>query len=436
MIDKLPRDILEYTISYINTESLLELSRVSSYFHLLTNDEYIWKKRCFDHFNIAQDITYRQNGWKNLYFSLRNAAVYTWGENFDNRLGLTPVEQSHGMSVSRKRYRSRRIGKEVAEPQEVYALRGKGIVDIVSGGWSFHALDRNGYVWFWGIMQSEQSINATLGTERIETPVMLQASIPDNDKVKFASISSGRSHCIGLAQDGSVWHWSNCKVIQKVDLVSPKLVIQVTANWSYSSILTDDGTVFIVPMPDDVTSPEMIPAPTLVTFCASSQAILSNSEDQIIQLAGLDKYTLALTKFGHVLKLATRNHAAFSASPEEFVIDLKHFGASEIEMNDRQGKMKRFITGAYESFAVYTDEDQVLLGSIHSNSQSRPMRLNGLDHQQVCKISFGDSGALGQGADGQNSDIPQYVNSLKNKYIVAIGFGGWQSSALVIDIKE
>lgn len=46
------------------------------------------------------------------------------------------------------------------------------------------------------------------------------------------------------------------------------------------------------------------------------------------------------------------------------------------------------------------------------------------------------SGALGQGADGQNSDIPQYVNSLKNKYIVAIGFGGWQSSALVIDIKE
>lgn len=51
------------------------------------------------------------------------------------------------------RYRSRRIGKEVAEPQEVYALRGKGIVDIVSGGWSFHALDRNGYVWFWGIVK-------------------------------------------------------------------------------------------------------------------------------------------------------------------------------------------------------------------------------------------------------------------------------------------
>jgi hypothetical protein len=46
------------------------------------------------------------------------------------------------------------------------------------------------------------------------------------------------------------------------------------------------------------------------------------------------------------------------------------------------------------------------------------------------------SGALGQGRDQQNLDTPHFVESLKEKYTIAIGFGGWQSSALVIDLKE
>lgn len=36
-------------------------------------------------------------------------------------------------------------------------MRGKGIVDIHAGGWSFHALDRHGRVWMWGTVSEEQS---------------------------------------------------------------------------------------------------------------------------------------------------------------------------------------------------------------------------------------------------------------------------------------
>ena len=43
-----------------------------------------------------------------------------------------------------------RFMRQITTPRELRVLRGKGIVDIVAGGWSFHALDRHGYVWMWG----------------------------------------------------------------------------------------------------------------------------------------------------------------------------------------------------------------------------------------------------------------------------------------------
>ncbi|ORE09933.1 RCC1/BLIP-II protein [Rhizopus microsporus var. microsporus] len=461
MLTDLPVDILECILEYINAESLLELSRVSRFFYNIANDEYVWKKKCFDQFNIAHDIAYRKAGWRRLYLALRNPRVYTWGRNDDFRLGLKSTETSTFTVEISKREQRIRAGSEVAEPQEVYSLRGKGIVDIVSGGWSFHALDRFGYVWFWGIMHSFNT-QRSIGADSVKIPTKLQTRVPDEHKVKFKSVASGRGHAIGLAQDGSVWHWSNCHVIQKVNLLSANnKVVQVTANWSYSSVLTEDGTIFIVPHPlyvsrmDIQNDFEPILAPTVVSMGVPSSAILQDPKDQVIQICGLDNYTMALTKYGRVLKLATKNDMAFATSPEQFVTFLTHFSASEREVSDRRGQVKRFITGSFESFAVYTDDDRVLLGSIHSTQDSEPRRLPGLDHKQVCKVSFGDyhygaltskgeimtwgnysSGALGHGANNQDLRAPQYVESLKHMYTFAIGFGGWQSSALVINVDE
>lgn len=44
------------------------------------------------------------------------------------------------------------------------------------------------------------------------------------------------------------------------------------------------------------------------------------------------------------------------------------------------------------------------------------------------------SGALGHGnISHENHPTPKYVESLADKFVFAIGFGGWQSSVLAID---
>lgn len=52
---------------------------------------------------------------------------------------------------------SRFAPRHISEPKELESMRGKGIVDIHAGGWSFHALDRHGRVWMWGTVSEQQS---------------------------------------------------------------------------------------------------------------------------------------------------------------------------------------------------------------------------------------------------------------------------------------
>lgn len=89
MLDKLPTDILYDILNLLDNASLINLSLVSKYFNCITNDELIWKKLCAQEFNISQDNAFRNKGWKKFYQGLKyHAKVFTWGENFDDRLGL------------------------------------------------------------------------------------------------------------------------------------------------------------------------------------------------------------------------------------------------------------------------------------------------------------------------------------------------------------
>lgn len=48
---------------------------------------------------------------------------------------------------------NRRYPREVTTPQEVHSLENRFIIDIASGGWSFHALDISGSVYMWGTVK-------------------------------------------------------------------------------------------------------------------------------------------------------------------------------------------------------------------------------------------------------------------------------------------
>lgn len=248
-------------------------------------------------------------------------------------------------------------------------------------------------------MQQDISPRTSSGTRRLIQPTKLQETNETQSKITFRSISAGRGHVIGLARDGFVWHWSNHIMLQRVhlDLVSEDKVVQVVANWNYSSILTEKGAIYIIPRPDFVIPSQINvePAATqIVTPKISLDQLMPNQqsgeEDKVVQIAGLDGYTIALTKKGRVLKLRTADANAFTTNPSQHVTELTHFCASKPENNDRDGLMNRFITGTFDNFAVYTRDGQVLLGKVDAERHTRPNILPDLQNQDISKVSFGE----------------------------------------------
>lgn len=235
-------------------------------------------------------------------------------------------------------------------------------------------------------MQQEISPRRSIGTRRLITPTIVQDTNITQPKIKFSSISSGRAHVIGLARDGKVWHWSNHIMLQLVDLNldGDEKVVQVSANWSYSSVLTNLGFIYVIPMPDMILPSKVgeEPEPTHVS--------VERIGHDIVQITGLDNFTLALTKEGRVLKFDTTNPIAFVENPDKHTIELVHFSAVQPEINTRDGIMNRFITGAFDNFAVYTKSGQVMIGKVDAKEDTAPTIFEELQNRNVCKVSFGE----------------------------------------------
>lgn len=235
-------------------------------------------------------------------------------------------------------------------------------------------------------MQQEISPRRSIGTRRLITPTKIQDSNTTQQHVKFSSISCGRGHVIGLARDGSLWHWSNHIMLQPIDLHlgENEKVVQVSANWSYSSVLTNLGSVYVIPQPDLILPSKVsdIPLPT--------QVVTQRIGIDIVQITGLDGYTMALTKDGRILKLKTLDPVAFAENPNQHTIELEKFSAAHPEFNTRDGVMNRFITGAFDNFAVYTKSGQVFLGKVDVEADTDPIIFEELQNRDVCKVSFGE----------------------------------------------
>ncbi|CAO3643734.1 unnamed protein product [Cunninghamella echinulata] len=427
-------------------------------------------------------------GWKKLYQRLSDSRVYTWGENVDLRLGLDDNEPG-SRTIGVRRFFSNSVS--VATPQEITFLRGKNIIDIAAGGWSFHALDRYGGVWMWGTLDREAHWrHRSRGSDLVRQPT--RVNLPEG--VKIASISCGRSHAIALDRDGNVWHWKNIWQPQRVR-ISPSMInknndytiIQVTANWSQSSILTNHGEIIIVPLPvtstttragdkegegelisEDLILDETSVKVSLPSIAQDDQLYRSSSSsssttklprpilegDTIVQIAGMESETLALSRFGRIYKINTSVAGALAFSPCQHTIEYIHFGAKENQNeNNERSKLSRFISATFRTFAVYTLDGQVLIGKQDHHFDEYPKKL---ENQGICKMSFGDyhygaltnqgslltwgafsAGALGHGEvpeeeENVELDYPKEVEALKDMYVFAIGFGGWHSSVLAI----
>lgn len=238
--------------------------------------------------------------------------------------------------------------------------------------------------------------------------------------VQIASISCGRSHALGLDRKGNVWHWNNIYRPQKVQLppsMNNRTIIQVSANWAQSSILTDHGELIIVPLPGNlpppVTDDDLIPEDLILneeTISKISLASLGQDDhmyrsssssssatklarpvlenDMIVQIAGMENETLLLSKFGRIYKANTSVHAQLALSPSQHTIEYVHFGAKENqkEINERT-KLNRFISATFRTFAVYTLDGEVFIGKQDHYFDEYPKKLS---NQGICKVSFGE----------------------------------------------
>lgn len=235
-------------------------------------------------------------------------------------------------------------------------------------------------------MQQEISPRRSIGTRRLVTPTKIQETNTTQTHIKFSSISSGRGHVIGLARDGSLWHWSNHIMLQAIDLQleENEKVVQVSANWSYSSVLTNLGSIYVIPQPDLIL-PSQVEDEPMPTHIVTRKISLD-----VVQITGLDGYTMALTRDGRILKLRTADPVAFAENPAQHTIELKKFSTTQPEINNRDGIMNRFITGAFDNFSVYTKSGQVLLGKVDFKTNTNPIIFEELQNKDICKVSFGE----------------------------------------------
>ncbi|KAI9252643.1 hypothetical protein BY458DRAFT_522947 [Sporodiniella umbellata] len=370
MID-LSSDLFEQIASYLEVDDLLELARVCRSFYYLTQDEYIWKKKCFQDFHITPDVTH----WKSLYVSLKKSNVVA--------------------STLHKK------SSEEREFTNIHSFEKKGVVDITVNADLIYGLDKLGSLWLW--YRFEQPM---LHGELVNIPERVQC-------IRFQSIVGRGCFNLGLAQDGTVWHWTEHTLIQKVTGIDAQ-VTQITCHGSYSSVLTNQGQVWFV---------------SVVSEEGQTEAFLGlQLEDTIVQLVGLYHHTLALTRSGRVLLMATRDPRAFAACPR--FIELKKFASCR----------NLSISGAFEDFLVMTKDGEILWGDIYATEDSSPRKDTNFNEKNITQIVVGmhHYGALTSKGELFIGCLKTdcYTQWLKDKYVLSVSFADFRLAALVTDSKE
>jgi SCF-associated factor 1 len=120
-------------------------------------------------------------------------------------------------------------------------------VDLVAGGWSFHALDVTGRIHHWGTLDGSLG-NYRAGTPlankytRVDTPRLLAVELPP-----IKSIAAGRAHAVALDAEArdvfEIWSWGRVARLKFPSSVFSKgsSVRQISAGWQFSALLSAGG---------------------------------------------------------------------------------------------------------------------------------------------------------------------------------------------------
>ncbi|KAK9766341.1 hypothetical protein K7432_004642 [Basidiobolus ranarum] len=418
----LPHEVLGEILEFLPITEFTRLSAVSKGLHNILEDENLWRQRCYKEFNISLTQTFRKVKWKTLYKALNNPSVYTWGEASRGRLGRDPENYSHN-----------------SKPMVVEEMNGKGVAQIVCGGWSMTTLTKKGEVWTWGTMNAEATLtsnpddydqeelgNAPASYARMmrigpttinETPIQVETLKGKNVK----SIASGRAHCLALTDRGEVYQWRSVTKLQKIDLPEDTRIIQIAAGWTHSLALSKDGDIFSW----QSDSPSIISRGTVPDPAENEKYVI---------IGGGEYFTIGLTNYGKVYK---------SEDPNDL---------SKLSLfNGAVGRKFTHISAAFRRFAAFNESGEVAIWEDTGNEE----KYDELQHRQVNQVTFGDwhcgaltddgelytwgqpsGGALGHNESFQVVKQPTLVQELQGQYVFNIAFAGWHSAALVVPLNS
>ncbi|KAJ7760599.1 regulator of chromosome condensation 1/beta-lactamase-inhibitor protein II [Mycena metata] len=284
------------------------------------------------------------------------------------------------------------------------------VVNIVSGGMSFHALDSEGSVYVWGKT----------------APSPLRLELPS----RIREVSCGRLHACALDAKSKIWtftSWGRPFTLFSRHLLRDSRPVQVECGWDFTSLLTKSGEVFAF-WPRSGTMKEQIEAKNASLDEDSGRRFLAKATDgvipcltttgddvnaereiKIIKIAALDGYLIALTNQGHVVLFSgLENENTFATGRWKYVNSFSFPNFSEL---DRVRSMSPFtptdespgivppqtmkithISAHFYKFFVYSTgaSSVVLMGDTDTTEETDPHIDPALQDKSVISVLVGD----------------------------------------------
>ncbi|KAF8966329.1 regulator of chromosome condensation 1/beta-lactamase-inhibitor protein II [Flammula alnicola] len=445
-LSELPLEVLlDNVLPFVPASDLLSLAQCSKLFAVLCADDTLWKGKLSEDFNFSGQGTARTSGWKFIYkglFKPRGYFIYDiLSEKANGRLGLPHVPRS--------------VAQGVPYPMQL-RFPGIRIVGLVAGGMSFHALDSDGNVYVWGTLNGTWGPYAadnqgfSSAAKQARTPHKLSLPAP------IRSISCGRLHSSCLDRTNKIWTFTNwgrpfrlsSKILNDPDY-APK---QIECGWTFSSLLTKSGDVFVwwpfagvmgefveqkmrdmdgegdkralarndgvipcIAWDLDIMPTRLPSIPSLPELPNTGNTPKSQNVE-LIQIAAFDQHIVGLTNRGHVLKYGAlhdetgvpngrweylpqfseiekvREHPAFSDADDAVKVDAPQT-MKITHVNNRQ----------FPPFVAYSTGSSsiVLIGDTNTTPESQPKIIPQLQNKSVISIEVGDYHTAALTANGK-----------------------------------
>lgn len=456
-IQDIPLEVfLDHLLPAVDVPDLLALACTSRFFALLCADDTFWKNKLKDDMNYSI-VDARNKGFKLLYRGIRRPHVYVWGTKDNGRLGMDTDHIYDGQDALRA---------GVPFPVEL-PMNDTRIVSIVAGGWSFAALDEQGCLHVWGQLDAE-GMRENYGTfgdsvHLQKTPATLKLPEP------LVSISAGRRHLFGLDAKHQLWLFTSWGRPARITSVPPiKDIAQVESGWDMIAVLTETSRIFVdwpfhgdlqqkiqahhdalsaapnrgqdTKLPEDsnvlqcaawelehdfVELPA-IPAALPVLNAPSVDDRDHPEETKVIRIAAGDDFIVALTNYGHVLKINVtpgdsiqqlrddlrygKNKWTYLSEFSELHCVQASFRAEGVQA-PQQLRISH-ISATFHTFAAYSTgtSSVVLLGDAETNEASIPNIIPALQSRNIVSVVLGDYHFAALNEDGTMYTWGQYSN--------------------------